>query len=205
MRAIGFIRRAGMAVGLSFMLAGCASQVTSEVTRYHRVGPPEGETIAILPADSKLKGSLEFARFAGLVASKLTAVGYTVVSSGKYQLVARLGYSVGAGETRIKSWSGNYVHYHFYYGHHHPYYLGLSWDEPSIYAYVVYPRQLNLDILRSSDGTVLFEGKVKSYGTEDNLSQVMPYLVEAMFQNFPGESGVTRRVTISKHGNSQPW
>jgi hypothetical protein len=83
--------------------------------------------------------------------------------------------------------------------------MGAYWDEPSVYAYTVYPRQLILNIEQAKDGAVVFEGKVKSYGTEDNLNEVMPYLVDAMFQNFPGESGVTRVVTIRKRGDTQPW
>lgn len=193
-----------LAVG-ALALGGCTGQVTSEVTRFHRVAPPQGETIAILPMDKRKTGSLEFARYAAMVASRLSAIGYNVVASGTPQLYARVDYSVGAGETRIQSWSGNYVHYHFYYGHPHPFYMGAYWDEPSVYAYTVYPRQLILNIEQAKDGAVVFEGKVKSYGTEDNLNEVMPYLVDAMFQNFPGESGVTRVVTIRKRGDSQPW
>lgn len=205
MRSIRSIGLAVVAAGLALLLAGCANQVTSEVTRFHRAAPPQGETIAIVPSNSSMKGSLEFARYAGLVAAKLSAIGYTVIDTGKPQLMAKLDYSVGAGETRIKSWGGDYVHYHFYYGHSHPFYMGAYWDEPTVYSYVVYPRYLNLNIVQTSDGAMIFEGKVKSYGTEDSLTGVMPYLVDAMFQNFPGESGVTRAVTIIKRGDSKPW
>lgn len=205
MRRIHGTHIAGLVIGIVLMLSGCASQVTSEVTRFHRVAPPQGETIAIVPTNKAMKGSLEFARYAALVAIKLSAIGYTVVDSGTPQLFAKVDYSVGAGETRIQAWSGRYVHYHFYYGHLHPYYMGAYWDEPSVYAYTVYPRRLNVDIVRSGDGTMIFEGKVKSYGIQDSLTEVMPYLIDAMFQNFPGESGVTRVVTIRKHGDSQPW
>lgn len=190
---------------MALVLSGCASQVTSEVTRFHRAAPPQGETIAILPFDQRNAGSLEFASYASLVAAKLSAIGYTVVTSGTPQLYARMDYSVGRGETRIQSWSGNYVHYHFYYGHPHAYYLGSYWNEPSVYAYTVFPRQLNVNIVQVKDGSMLFEGKVKSYGVEAKLNDVMPYLVDAMFQNFPGESGVTRVVTIRKHGDEQLW
>lgn len=205
MRRINTSRLAGIVIGTALLLAGCASQVTSEVTRFHRATPPQGESIAIVPSNKAMTGSLEFARYAALVANKLSALGYTVVTSGKPQLYAKMNYSVGPGEMRIRSWNGNYVHYHFYYGHPYPFYMGSYWDGPSVYAYTVYPRNLNLDIVKATDGMMIFEGKVKSYGREDNLSAVMPYLIDAMFQNFPGESGVTRVVTITKRGDSKPW
>ena len=205
MRAIACFRRLCLIMISIALLSACASQVTSEVTRFHRVAPPQGATIAIVPLDKAKTGSLEFARYAAMVAQKFSAIGYTVITSGKPQFYARMDYSVGAGETRIQSWSGNYVHYHFYYGHPHPYYMGAWWDEPNVYSYTVYPRNLNLNIVDSGTGSMVFEGRVRSYGTEDKLTQVMPYLVDAMFQNFPGESGVTRVVTIRKRGDAQPW
>jgi hypothetical protein len=42
----------------------------------------------------------------------------------------------------------------------------------------------------------LFEGRVRSSGRQGELAEVMPYLITALFQNFPGESGVTKVVTI---------
>jgi hypothetical protein len=44
----------------------------------------------------------------------------------------------------------------------------------------------------------VFEGRVESNGTESSLPEVMPYLITAMFNNFPGESGTTKVVTIEK-------
>jgi hypothetical protein len=51
------------------------------------------------------------------------------------------------------------------------------------------------------DGTdrVLFEGRVQSTGREREIARVMPYMITAMFNNFPGESGVTKVVTIEKN------
>ena len=190
---------------LVMMLGGCASQVTSEVTRFHRDSKPMGETIAITPLSNAKQGSLEFASYAGLVAKKLTEIGYKVVDvSAKPDLLARMDYAVGPAQTKIQSFPRNFVFYRFYYGYYHPYYFGHYWDEPEVYSYTVYPRTLDLNIVHS-DGESLFEGHVKSVGREQNINQVMPYLVEAMFNNFPGESGVTKVVSIQKDGTTQPY
>ena len=190
---------------LVLLCAGCASQVTSEVTRFHQDMRPMGETVAIVPLDQARQGSLEFAAYAKLVAEKLTDIGYQVVAAGaKPDLLAKMDYAVGPAQTRIRSMPRNFVYYRFNYGYFHPYYFGNYWDQPEVYSYTVYPRTLDLTIVRAS-GESLFEGHVKSIGRQQNINQVMPYLVQAMFNNYPGESGVTKVVTIQKDGSKQPF
>lgn len=186
-------------------LAACTRVVTTEVTRFHQNGHPGGETIAVVALDPAKQDSLEFASYARIVEVKLRQIGYRVVEPGANpDLLAKMDYSVGAGETKIKSLPRNYVHYHFDVGRYHPFYYGAYWDEPDVYAYTVYPRELDLNINRA-DGESLFEGHVRSTGREQNINIVIPYLVEAMFQNFPGESGVTKIVTIHQDDTSRPY
>lgn len=190
---------------LAAVLGGCAGGVTSEVTRFHAAAAPRGEVIAVLALDPDKAGSLEFAAYARLISRKLESIGYRVSESpAGAELLARVDYSVGPAETAIKAWPRHYVHYHFYYGRYHPYYFGRYWDEPYSYSYTVYPRALDITI-RRVDGESLFEGQVRSVGREASLNQVMPYLVEAMFQNFPGENGITKVVTIVKGDSGQPY
>jgi hypothetical protein len=60
-----------------------------------------------------------------------------------------------------------------------------------------YNRLLKMVIRPNSDkGQNLYEGEVKSLGRNSNLHEVMPYLVEAFFTNFPGESGSSERVSV---------
>jgi len=42
----------------------------------------------------------------------------------------------------------------------------------------------------------LFEGRVESIGASRQMQEVMQYLITVLFSNFPGESGVTKVVTI---------
>ena len=48
----------------------------------------------------------------------------------------------------------------------------------------------------NNPGVNLFESRVISEGRSNRLEEVMPLMVDAMFQEFPGPSGVTREVTI---------
>lgn len=190
---------------LLLILTACAGTVTTEVTRFHQDGHPAGETIAVVALDPAKTGSLEFASYARIVSEKLAGIGYRVVEPGAGpDMLAKMDYSVGPAETKIRSWPRNFVHYHFHYGDYYPFFYGRYWDEPEVYSYTVYPRALDLTITRSG-GESLFEGHVKSIGREQNINVVMSYLVEAMFNNFPGESGVTKVVTIQQSGSNHPY
>jgi Domain of unknown function (DUF4136) len=79
------------------------------------------------------------------------------------------------------------------------YYNGFGglWDQPEVYSYSVYTRKLNVDIARGGkDGEQVYQGRLESPGRDNRLPEVMPYMVQAMFLDFPGQSGVTRKVTI---------
>lgn len=199
------ILRSNIILLLLMILTACAGFVTSEVTRFHRNLQPLGTTIAVVALDESKARSIEFDSYARIVETKLMQIGYKVVQPrANPALWAKLDYSVGPAQTKIKSWPRNFVHYHFYYGHYYPYYYGPYWDEPDIYSYTVYPRSLDLNIVLRN-GESIFEGHVKSIGREQNLNEVMPYLVEAMFNSFPGESGVTKVVTIQKGTAARPY
>ena len=46
------------------------------------------------------------------------------------------------------------------------------------------------------DNASLFEGKAKARSRTDDLVQLVPSLVDAMFTGFPGQSGETIKITI---------
>ena len=72
-----------------------------------------------------------------------------------------------------------------------------------------YTRVLRLDIVDKQalvEGNIkkLYEGKVVSSGSSDQLMKVLPTMVKALFEDFPGQSGSTRssvRATDALFGN----
>ena len=71
------------------------------------------------------------------------------------------------------------------------------------YSYSTYTCRLGLVLLKGrlvgdSIGKRLYEGTAKSTGPSGSLSTVMPYLVEALFKEFPGESGKAHKVILSQ-------
>ena len=98
---------------------------------------------------------------------------------------------------------------HGYWG---PYRGGLwsyGWYDPwfggnDIDVTTVYTSGVDMKIDRRVDGVRLFEGKAEAVSRSNKLQYLVPNLVEAMFTNFPGNSGETVRITVApedKRGN----
>lgn len=80
------------------------------------------------------------------------------------------------------------------YGWHDPFFF----DGPSdVDVVTIYTSEVDLKIDRKADGMRLFEGKAEAASRSNRLAYHVPNLVEAMFTNFPGNSGETVRITIA--------
>lgn len=193
-------KKAVIILVLGLFVSACASHIRSDVSRFHRLPPPSGETFLIVPKDDAKKGGLEFGQYAGLIRARLMDVGYTPVTEGTPDLVVRVEYAISDGEERVRTRPGLGLGYGYAFHHYHyPYWPGWDYYSPEVYSYAVFTRKLEMDIVRA-DGEVLFEGRSLSVGRDNRLQAIMPYLVQAMFTNFPGESGVTNVVKIELPG-----
>ena len=61
----------------------------------------------------------------------------------------------------------------------------------------VYTSDLSMKIDRAADKQRLFEGKAEAISTSNRLQYLVPNLVDAMFTDFPGESGRTVRISVA--------
>lgn len=189
------------------IVAGCTSRVSSDVVAFHNDPMPQGETIRVAPSDPAKEQSLEFRSYAQLIGQELNKLGYRYVDdpNAPATLVAEVDYSVESGPTDIQSDAPlqPFVRYHFFYGRYYdPFYYGINngWA-PDVYSTPTYIRNLSVNIVvNNGERDRVFEGRVQSRGIQDQLPEIMPYLVTAMFRNFPGESGVTKVVTLEENG-----
>ncbi|MGK2285492.1 DUF4136 domain-containing protein [Pedomonas sp. V897] len=192
-------------------LAACASQIKTDVARFHRMPAPQGESFRVVAMDPKKQDSLEFATYAEYVAAEMVKQGYTrAQDAGSATLEVRVDYAVSPGQEKIATRPGTSIAPYYYSWHRRVFYpwgwgaydpfWGGPFTEPEIYSYTVYTRSMTMDIVRpgaEGGNTVpLFEGRVVSVGKDNRLPEVMPYLVQAMFTDFPGTSGVTKQVKI---------
>ena len=204
--------------------AGCvAPGLRVDVTRFQAALPePQGQNFRIA-ADPALSDSIEFNHYADLVAERLTQYGYRAVGSDKVaDLTVAMAYKVDKG----KEYGGRFLCYGSLYDDYYgPYYGPIFFSRRSrpysrrwIYGwryhpwgawggcggydsfyeprYTIYTSQLDLTINRTSDGKRLFEGRAEAHASNNDLTRLVPALIEAMFSDFPGNSGKKLRIII---------
>jgi len=215
----GRLRVAAVAM-LLLAVAACASPFQAKVSRFQSQLPaPAGQTFAVVADDPGKAGGIEFGQYARLVEAQLVKQGYTAVATPEQaQLLVRFDYGVDKGRERVRStgFAGGYPGWGPWYGYGRfgggfgGYYgRGFGWGGPwrygwydpffdnGIESYTVYTSGVSLTIDRKADHARLFEGKSEAVSTSNNLQYLVPNLVEAMFTNFPGNSGETVRITVA--------
>ncbi|ABC64195.1 DUF4136 domain-containing protein [Erythrobacter litoralis] len=198
-------------------LAGCATAFNSDVTRYSTQLPaPQGQTFAVVADDPSLAGGLEFSQYADLVEEEMAKLGYTEGTPETANLLVRFDYGVDNGRERVRTtgfydpfyrpWYGFYPRSRlFYRSRLHPARFHGAWGYgfydpwfggPEVRSYTVYTSGIDMKIDDRTSGERLFEGKAEALSTSNRLQYLVPNLVEAMFTDFPGNSGETLRISI---------
>lgn len=189
----------GFAVCVLLVLAACGTRtITSDVTRFHMLPPMAGERIAIVAKDEQKAGSIEFARYADLASEGLSRFGYRLAGEGPPDYIVLIDYfqrlvtvpddgergrmSVGVG-------GGSSGHTSVGVG------IGTSFDVGGGRRQVA-ARTFILELEARRTGERLFEGRVQSQGPTENFADVMPYMIDALFDRFPGNSGETNTVKV---------
>ena len=71
------------------------------------------------------------------------------------------------------------------------------YDVAKRYQQILKRSGITLKIDAHADGKRLFEGRAEAASTSNHLTYLVPNLIEAMFTNFPGNSGKTVRITVA--------
>jgi hypothetical protein len=192
-------------------LAACTTNFQADVKRFSQLPAPQGQTFAVVPGDAALEGGLEFAHYAKLVEAYMAQQGYTLADPEHATLLVSFNYGVDNGREKIRSYGyadpfyGPWYGYGGlgYYGRHWGPYggWGYGWYDPwfdgGVESYTVYTSGIDLKIDRKADGLRVFEGKAEAVSSSNHLQYLVPNLIQAMFTNFPGQSGETIRITIA--------
>jgi hypothetical protein len=185
------------------LVAGCATDDLASgaaVTRFHLGQPIARGEIAVDAADPRDANSLEFAQISDAVERELTRLGWTVArGNARSEQVAvvrvdqraregrRSGVSIGLGVGGGSYGRGGGVG------------VGVGGTIPITGgAEQIVASQLSVRIQRRSDATVAWEGRAEMEargGTPlSTRGGAAGPLAEALFRDFPGESGRTIRV-----------
>lgn len=204
-------------------VSACATPgFKADVKRFQAMPAPQGQSFAVVAANPKLESSLEFAQYAGLVTDKMKALGYQpATSSDTANLLVKFDYGVDDGKDRTRVGTGSRIGFGFGYGGwghpgfgYYPGYWGrhsrrtgyyMGWYDPWAFGgfgdeleqYTVYTSKISLQIDRKDSPVRAFEGSAQALSTTDNLTKLVPNLVEAMFTGFPGNNGETVKITVA--------
>ena len=198
-------------------LAACASNFNADVSRFESQLPaPAGQTFTVVASDPALAGGLEFSMYAQKVADHLAALGYAPVNDeASADLIVRFDFGVDGGRERVRStgmgmsdpWWGPWYGYRPYYRGYRGYYGAYSpwawgWNSgwyggSDVRSYTIYTSGIEMKIDRRADGQRLFEGRAQAVSTSNRLQWLVPNLIDAMFTDFPGNSGETVRISIA--------
>ncbi len=216
-----FVKSAMMA-GAMLGLGACAQGFRADVSRFQQMPAPQGQTFAIVANDPALSNSLEFAQYASLVRGELARVGYIPATSDQADLVVHLDYGVDNGRERIRPSTNFYDPFGydpFYFGASRGYYrpqivrtrhgyryVGGFYDPfmwgpgyggfNDVSSYTVYTGRLDMTIDRRADGQRLFEGNAMAQSRDNDLTYLVPNLVDALFTGFPGNNAEKVRITL---------
>jgi hypothetical protein len=199
-------------------MSGCATDFHANVSRFQRLPAPQGQTFRVEASNPQDRGGLEFATYANEVAAHLTQVGYRqATTDGPADMVVQVGYGIDHGQQKVTTtpgfdcgwgpggwggWGGRWGGWGRGWGGWGGRGWGFGWGDPfygggcpDVESYTIYSSFLGMTITRS-DGERLFEGRARAHSVTDDLTKVVPNLIDAMFTGFPGNSGQDIRITI---------
>lgn len=200
-------------------LNACAPSVRTDVTRFNEMPSTQGQTFVIEPSSNE-QGSLEYKQYAQLIRQKLEQNGFhfSEKKSGEdYKVKFTFGIDngststvdmplygqTGGGTTTFQGNSMGSVGGAPYSSTS----FGTSYTAPTYgevgsvpISVTTYTRFLTLGIwdaksLAQGKGDKVFEANAISKGSSSSLPTVMPLMIDAVFQDFPGKNGETITVT----------
>jgi hypothetical protein len=221
------IKRVLLAVAAPLALlgvSGCATDFHAKVSRFQQLPAPQGQTFRIEAINPRDRGGLEFATYAQGVSQHLAQVGYRpAVEGSAADMIVQVGYGVDRGQQKVTTypggfgcgygwggwggWGGGFGRFGGRWGGWGGPGWRYGWGDPfwggggcaDVESYTVYSSFLQMQITRA-DGQRLFEGRARAHSTTDDLTKLVPNLVDAMFAGFPGNSGQDIRITIPANG-----
>jgi Domain of unknown function (DUF4136) len=222
MLRIPLVARLVVPLAAAFLLGGCASTLTTQVTSFHQLSDNlQGRRFVIVPT-AEQQTSLEFGTYANLVREALTAKG--LVDAGETgrnsaDLGVGLSYGVTGRTIGMRDGTTGYAGFGAGSGGFSMGGVGIGIGFPigggGGSDTAQYQRSLTVQIDRlagirderpaatatpspaqPSSGTRIFEARAISEGESASLAPVMRAMVQAIFQDFPGPSGTTRVVRL---------
>lgn len=213
------------AVMVCVLLTGCATTIQTDVTAFHEWPSQLPNKSFVFERSGEQANNLEHRSYENLVRNELLRLGLAESASLQSAgLKVAISYDINVRDVRVVQpvlldpWYGSpfygprwrgHGYYSPYYGPfygplHSPLYGAFYspfWHAPPIVQqqetrYQLANRQLKIVIAQAADSRKLYDVTVSSEGVNTALAAVMPYMVRSAFADFPGKSGVPRRIEL---------
>lgn len=196
-------------------LGGCAS-IRGSATQFHALDSTP-KTFVIVP-DRDQSDSLEFRSYAGLVKTALEARGWKENMTSDADVAVFFHYNINQGQPITYSYpilgqvpTGRSTTTGMVTSYGNTSTITATTTQQAtigtvgtgVGTYTEYERSLrvlmfSLPVYRATNRTErVYEGEIRSSGGSGDLATVMPALVRGLLDDFPGESGKTRKVRVS--------
>jgi len=192
---------------LMLLLGGCASTIRSDVTTFHQWPAVMQDKTYVFEAPPAEDDTLEFRSYQNLVRGELARLGFQDAGAAA---TPNLKVAMRFGTTAVPVRVIAPVYSPFFSSPRHgfmgPYrgwyrpYRDPFWYMPEYQVTVeqAYQRELQVAIKSAADGKRLFDVTVHNLSDEVSTPAIMPALVRAAFEGFPGPSGVARRIELKR-------
>lgn len=194
---------------LCLLLAGCATTIRSDVTVFHEWPAALRGSSFVFERTKEQNNDLEYRNYENLVRSELLRLGFIEAADLRSaRLKVTMRYSVNVRDVRVVQpvivdpWHGSpffgprWPGYGYYGPFYDPFWYGPPLVQQRESRYQLFTRQLKVVIAQAADSKKLYDATIDSEGTNGSLAAVMPYMVRSAFGDFPGQSGVPRRVEL---------
>lgn len=184
------------------VLGGCASTLSARVTTYQQwpVGV-QGEYYRIVPGPDQ-SGNLQFGAFSDMLRAAIGATGLReAVGEAEPRFDVRIEYDNPTRQVWVQRYDDPYLYHGWpsfggYYGGWGGWGGGVFYAPRVVNVPVeVYRNTLTVIISdRSANGQEVYRATAVHNSQSDSLAAVMPYLMQAIFDGFPGNNGQVKEV-----------
>lgn len=209
-----YLRSLILAILGAIFLSGCGSSLVSNISVFHKL-PIVEKKDTINFSFLKLEGqnnNLEYDTYQEKVRNYLLKQGYVEKNNSNILISIQYGIDNGREKLRLvpmygETWYSPYYRGYGYgyrgygYGHRYGYgygygYRGYGIIGNSSSSYTLYKSYLTFKMYDKDSKKAIYQANVTSRGSSGELLLIIDEMVEALFQNFPGENGTNIEVSI---------
>lgn len=187
------------------LVAGCATPLRGEVTTFNHWPHDATRTYRFVPGASQ-RSSLEHTSRENLIRAELARAGFRPAPDPRFGISFE--YRVDRRLSRVTEYQPMIQPYFWWgsYGRHSAFSIGgpFPWWGPGYYPvstdrlWYEYRLHVQIEDLSTRPPMRVYEGSAISDGYLPQAEEVLPLLARALFEDFPGPSGVTRRVEVPR-------